>query len=178
MRHGTATGEALAGGGGFEPPLPGPEPGVLPLDDPPPKPTAPITIPHGRAGGRPVARRNMRIRAHTSPPPLSPDRRLQRPARLEPRHPRGRNRDLLPRAGIPPAARRALAHAERSESADRHATTAAERVEDRAHEGVHRAVGRALRAAGGLGHLRDELRLCHRAFMSMRRRAAFMSMWR
>lgn len=24
-----------AGGGGFEPPLPGPEPGVLPLDDPP-----------------------------------------------------------------------------------------------------------------------------------------------
>src|SRR5216684_1820751 len=26
----------LAGGGGFEPPLPGPEPGVLPLDDPPP----------------------------------------------------------------------------------------------------------------------------------------------
>src|SRR5438552_14041056 len=28
----------MAGGGGFEPPLPGPEPGVLPLDDPPPSP--------------------------------------------------------------------------------------------------------------------------------------------
>src|SRR5262250_668182 len=25
----------MAGGGGLEPPLPGPEPGVLPLDDPP-----------------------------------------------------------------------------------------------------------------------------------------------
>src|SRR2546426_11859618 len=37
----------LAGGGGFEPPLPGPEPGVLPLDDPPPNlPRATFTIPH------------------------------------------------------------------------------------------------------------------------------------
>src|SRR5437773_12141924 len=33
----------LAGGGGFEPPLRGPEPRVLPLDDPPPN--AP-TLPH------------------------------------------------------------------------------------------------------------------------------------
>ena len=45
--------EDLAGGGGFEPPLPGPEPGVLPLDDPPPKPTAPPTI---SQGPRPVQR--------------------------------------------------------------------------------------------------------------------------
>src|SRR5262249_42547792 len=28
----------MAGGGGLEPPLPGPEPGVLPLDDPPGSP--------------------------------------------------------------------------------------------------------------------------------------------
>src|SRR5687767_10802273 len=36
MRRGTALCEpGEAGGGGFEPPLPGPEPGVLPLDDPP-----------------------------------------------------------------------------------------------------------------------------------------------
>ena len=34
----------LAGGGGFEPPLPGPEPGVLPLDDPPPCPRRLHTI--------------------------------------------------------------------------------------------------------------------------------------
>src|SRR5688572_7755511 len=30
-----ATPGEMAGGGGLEPPLPGPEPGVLPLDDPP-----------------------------------------------------------------------------------------------------------------------------------------------
>src|SRR4030095_783822 len=34
----------MAGGGGLEPPLPGPEPGVLPLDDPP----AAVAIVRGR----------------------------------------------------------------------------------------------------------------------------------
>src|SRR4026208_1488761 len=34
----------MAGGGGLEPPLPGPEPGVLPLDDPP----AALAIVRGR----------------------------------------------------------------------------------------------------------------------------------
>src|SRR5439155_1285949 len=44
----------LAGGGGFEPPLRGPEPRVLPLDDPPP--THP-TLPYLPTNDRP-ARRN------------------------------------------------------------------------------------------------------------------------
>src|SRR5882724_11687273 len=42
-RDNDATRNLLAGGGGFEPPLRGPEPRVLPLDDPPP--THP-TLPH------------------------------------------------------------------------------------------------------------------------------------
>ncbi len=37
----------MAGGGGLEPPLPGPEPGVLPLDDPP----AATAIVRGAADG-------------------------------------------------------------------------------------------------------------------------------
>src|SRR5438309_282777 len=35
----------LAGGGGFEPPLRGPEPRVLPLDDPPPTRNRALTLP-------------------------------------------------------------------------------------------------------------------------------------
>src|SRR4029077_9688537 len=43
----TTSVKKLAGGGGFEPPLPGPEPGVLPLDDPPPTRRRPHTIRKG-----------------------------------------------------------------------------------------------------------------------------------
>src|SRR2546426_5325638 len=48
-RDNDATRKLLAGGGGFEPPLRGPEPRVLPLDDPPP--THP-TLPHPPSGQR------------------------------------------------------------------------------------------------------------------------------
>src|SRR5207244_430608 len=97
----------VAGGGGFEPPLPGPEPGVLPLDDPPPKPTR-----HQRYHSEPAALTNGG---------------LQRAARLEARHLRGGDRDLLARAWVASVARGALVHAERAEAADRDATALPER---------------------------------------------------
>src|SRR5947199_5161139 len=55
-----APSEWVAGGGGFEPPLRGPEPRVLPLDDPPPTQKPPThkcwaSLPHrSRARRRPV----------------------------------------------------------------------------------------------------------------------------
>src|SRR5437870_13164071 len=54
-----ATRKLLAGGGGFEPPLRGPEPRVLPLDDPPP--THP-TLPHPRMTDRPASPAHTRDR--------------------------------------------------------------------------------------------------------------------
>src|ERR1700674_1619589 len=75
----------LAGGGGFEPPLPGPEPGVLPLDDPPPTRQRPHTIRKG------AVRVNARAR--------SADGDLERAARAEARDLRGRDLDRVAVAG-------------------------------------------------------------------------------
>src|ERR671923_104392 len=102
----------LAGGGGFEPPLPGPEPGVLPLDDPPPKPPrATFTIP------QPAPRIDLRASA---------DRRLETAAGAEARDPRGRDGDLAARARVAAVASRALRDHERAEAADGDATALAE----------------------------------------------------
>src|SRR5204862_5502457 len=88
----------------------------------------------------------------TPPTPRSADGGLQRAARLETRHLRLRDRDRFARAWIVTVPRGALVHAERPEAADRHAAALAQRVEDRAHEGVHCAIGRVLGGSGGFGH--------------------------
>src|SRR5260370_33589542 len=67
----------MAGGGGLEPPLPGPEPGVLPLDEPP----AATAIVRGGAAG--CQDRTAAELAHAALLQV----RLQRAARLEARHP-------------------------------------------------------------------------------------------
>src|SRR5262245_21353213 len=90
----------LTGGGGFEPPLRGPEPRVLPLDDPPP------TGPHDTRA-RPRA-----------PGQRLPDRRLERAARAEARHARRRDLDLLSRAGVAAVAGGATGDDEGAEAAD------------------------------------------------------------
>src|SRR5262245_52332044 len=96
-----STANLLAGGGGFEPPLRGPEPRVLPLDDPPPTPQ-----PYHTADKH------------------SADRRLERAAGSKAGHLRGRNLNLLAGARVASVARRSSRHDERAESGDRHAAAA------------------------------------------------------
>src|SRR5436190_7781177 len=100
--------------------------------------------------------------------PRSADRGLERAARLEARHLRGRDRDFFSRARVATVARGALVHAERAEATDRHAPALAQRVENGAHEGVHREVGGVLGRSSGFGHLSDELGLRHGDYMSTR----------
>ncbi len=129
LDDGAGLAKEVAGGGGFEPPLPGPEPGVLPLDDPPPtRPTA-FTRYHS-ASAASIG--------------------LQRAARLEARDLRGRDRDLLARARIVAVARGALGHAEGAEAADRHAPAVAERLEDATRKASQRAIGRGSSRPRGL----------------------------
>src|SRR6266446_8889313 len=91
----------LAGGGGFEPPLPGPEPGVLPLDDPPPTRRRLHTIREGAIGvnGR-----------------ASADRDLERAARAEARNLGGRDLDGVAVAGGAHIAGGAAGHHEGAEA--------------------------------------------------------------
>src|SRR5206468_6789623 len=131
-----APSEWMAGGGGFEPPLRGPEPRVLPLDDPPP--THP-TLPH--------------------PPTGSADRRLEGAARAEARHLGRRNLDLLAGARVAPVSGRAARDDERAESRNRDTATAAQRIDDAADEGVHGALRGGLRAPCILRHDRHQLGL-------------------
>src|SRR5713101_4271848 len=93
-RDNDVTRKLLAGGGGFEPPLRGPEPRVLPLDDPPP--THP-TLPHPPMNHGPGS-----TGSHGSA-----NRRLERAARAEARHLGRRNLDLLAGARVAPVAGRA-----------------------------------------------------------------------
>src|SRR6266508_910639 len=139
-RDDDANRKLLAGGGGFEPPLRGPEPRVLPLDDPPP--THP-TLPH--------------------PPNGSADRRLERATRAEARHLGRRNLDLLAGARVAPVAGRAARDDERAKSGNRDAATAAQRLDDAADERVHGALRGGLRAPRILRHDRHQLGLGHRA---------------
>src|SRR2546425_9587698 len=139
-RDNDATRKLLAGGGGFEPPLRGRGPRVLPLDDPPP--THP-TLPH--------------------PPTGSADRRLEGAARAEARHLGRRNLDLLAGARVAPVAGRAARDDERAKSRNRDTATAAQRIDDAADEGVHGALRGGLRAPCILRHDRHQLGLGHRA---------------
>src|SRR5262249_41516013 len=111
----------MAGRGGFEPPLRGPEPRVLPLDDLPasqrfyagPRWTVKARALPPRA--RPAAAPAL----HTAGPALPLQHRvLQRAARLEAGHPAGGDLDGLPRSGVAAVAAGALAHQERAEAAD------------------------------------------------------------
>src|SRR5262245_15086505 len=113
-----STANLLAGGGGFEPPLRGPEPRVLPLDDPPPTPQ-----PYHTADKH------------------SADRRLERAAGSKAGHLRGRNLDLLAGARIAAIPRGPFCHNERPKSGDGHAPTAPQRLHDAAGEGIHGALG-------------------------------------
>src|SRR5262249_46512282 len=122
----------LAGGGGFEPPLRGPEPRVLPLDDPPPTPQPYHT--HQRR----TARRDTQEPSCGTPKIASlANRGLQGAARAEARHLGGRNLNLLAGAWVAAVAGGAARDDECAEAGDRNAVAAAERLDDAADEGVH-----------------------------------------
>src|SRR5262245_56650390 len=140
----------LAGGGGFEPPLRGPEPRVLPLDDPPPTPP---TLPYPPTRDRPARERKTANSAN---------RGLEGAARAEARHLGGRNLNLLAGARVAAVAGGAARDDERAEAGDRDAAAAAERLDDAADEGVHGALGGGLRASRGLRHDCDDLGFGHR----------------
>src|SRR5262249_7926569 len=124
-----STANLLAGGGGFEPPLRGPEPRVLPLDDPPPTPQP----------------------YHTAEK-HSADRRLERAAGSKAGYASGRNLNLLAGARVTAVARSSARHHERPESGNRHAPAAAQRLHDAVDEGIHGALGGNLRAPCVLRH--------------------------
>src|ERR1700730_9079926 len=108
----------MAGGGGIEPPLQGPEPCVLPLDDPP----AALAIVRAAAlecQGRKGAELARLLQVV-----------LQRAARLEAGHPAGRNLDGLAGARVAAVALGSAADQERAEAADGDPAAALERVED------------------------------------------------
>src|SRR6267378_3448714 len=136
--------KSVAGGGGFEPPLRGPEPRVLPLDDPPPT--------HKRGASLPQWHGVRRGSAQRDP---------ETPTRAEARHLGRRNLDLLAGARVAAVARRAPRDDERAKSGDGHAPAAAERLDDAGDHGVHGLLRSGLGAAGVLRHDRDEIRLEH-----------------
>src|SRR3990170_7191547 len=100
--------EEVAGGGGFEPPLRGPEPRVLPLDDPPATASAASSI-RGAVG---------QVNELVG---KSADRGLQAPARAEARDLRRRDLDRLARARVAPVARGPARDHERPEAGNCHA---------------------------------------------------------
>src|SRR5262249_22912943 len=123
----------LAGGGGFEPPLRGPEPRVLPLDDPPP------TGPHDTTA-RPRA-----------PVQRSPDGRLQRPARAKPRHARGWDLDLLARPRVAAIASGTASDDKGAEAADGHPAATTKGLHHAGDERGKRTFGGGFRTPRGLG---------------------------
>src|SRR6185503_10910198 len=140
----------MAGGGGLEPPLPGPEPGVLPLDEPP---AAGVIVRAAAAGCQGKAPAELARGLQ--------QRVLQRAARLEPRHAARRDLDGLAGAGIAAVALGPAAHQEGSEAADGHLAASLERIEDPVEESVERLLSGDLGAAGGLRHRADQVRLDH-----------------
>src|SRR4030095_6813893 len=164
----------MAGGGGLEPPLPGPEPGVLPLDDPPARrPLYVSMFPGVKAalglcvlcGAR--EKRNAGRHAPARRAALE-NGRLQRAARLEARHLLGRNANRLARARVAAVALGAAAHHERPEAADGDAAAAAQRIEHAAHARLEHLLRPDLRAAGCLRHRGDEIGLGHAPIYPMR----------
>src|SRR5882672_7560491 len=140
----------LAGGGGFEPPLRGPEPRVLPLDDPPPTPQPYHTRTAPHASG---ARLNRQ----------SADRRLERAARAEARNFNCRNLDLLTGARVASVARGPPRDHERAKSGNCHPAAAAQRLHDASDHRVHGTLGGDFRASRVLRHDGHELGLRHPA---------------
>src|SRR5439155_713211 len=145
-----APSEWMAGGGGFEPPLRGPEPRVLPLDDPPPAHDA--LQPYHNEPASTVGR------ASTV---ASADGGLQRATRAKAGYARRRDLDLPARARVAPVAGGALGHHECAESRERDTTAAPERLDDPAHHGLDGALRGDLRAPRALRHDRHEVRLGH-----------------
>src|SRR6266478_3251256 len=141
----------MAGGGGLEPPLPGPEPGVLPLDEPP----AATAIVRGGAAG--CQGRTDAELAHAALLQV----RLQRAARLEARHPTRGNLDSLAGPRVAAVTLGPPAHQKGAEAADGHLPPPAKRIEHIVEQGIEGLLGGDLRAAGRLGHRRDEFRLDH-----------------
>src|SRR5262249_49146596 len=84
---------------------------------------------------------------------------LQRAAGLEARDATGGNLDDLPGAGIAAVAFGPAAHQEGPEAADGYLPAPLQRFEHAVEQGVERALRGDLRAAGGLGHGRDQVRL-------------------
>src|SRR6476646_2227597 len=121
----------MAGGGGLEPPLPGPEPGVLPLDEPP----AATVIVRGAAAGC-QGRTDAELADGASL-----QVRLERAARLEARHPARGDLDGLAGARVATVALGPAAHQEGPEAADGHLPPAAERVEHDVEQRGERLLG-------------------------------------
>src|SRR5437667_2550008 len=140
----------LAGGGGFEPPLRGPEPRVLPLDDPPPTPQPYHTRTAPHASG---ARLNRQ----------SADRGLEGAARAETRNFNSRNLDLRAGAGVAAVARGPARHHERPKTGNCYTPAAAQGLHDAADHRVHRAFCGGFRTSRVLGHDGHELGLRHPA---------------
>src|SRR6266702_2981161 len=101
LKRGALNINELVAPGGFEPPLRGPEPRVLPLDDPPPAHDALQPYHNGLAstGG---------ASAGTTSTVASADGGLQRAARAKAGHARRRDLDLPARARVAPVAGGAL----------------------------------------------------------------------
>src|SRR3989454_11834425 len=152
-----APSEWMAGGGGFEPPLRGPEPRVLPLDDPPPAHDAlqPYHTGPASPGGAP---------AGPTRTVASADSGLQRAARAKAGHARRRDLDLPARARVTPVAGGALGDHKCAESRKRDTTAAPERLDDPAHHGLDGALRGDLRAPRALRHDHHEVRLGHPSF--------------
>src|SRR4029434_280509 len=93
----------------------------------------------------------------------SADRRLERAARAEARHLRGRNLNLLAGARVTAVAGCAASDHECPESGNRHAPAAAQRLHDAADEGIHGALSGNLRAPCVLCHDCHQLGLGHLA---------------
>src|SRR5919108_3107998 len=139
----------MAGGGGLEPPLPGPEPGVLPLDDPPGSPQ--------RRTIRPRAPTSVNARACNG----SAHGALERATGAELRYAGARNRDHAAIARMPTATGGAPRDDERAEAGDRDRPALPERLAHAGDERGERAVGRGPRAARALGENRYEIGLGH-----------------
>src|SRR6266542_44171 len=141
--------KAMAGRGGLEPPLRGPEPRVLPLDDLP-------------AFLRFYAATLATVKAWASERERGlEDGPLERAARLEARHAAGRDLDGLARPGIPPVALGAPGDHEGAEAADGHPPAFDQGAEDAVQERVEGALRGHLRSSRGLRHGRHEVCLRH-----------------
>src|SRR5262249_55884367 len=123
----------MAGGGGLEPPLPGPEPGVLPLDDPPGS--------SQRRTIRPRGSRSVNARDAGVEQKALADRDLERSAGAELRDAGAGNRDDRSVARMSPVARGASAPHKRPNPRDPHRPPLTQRLAHADDEGGEGAIG-------------------------------------